>query len=57
MFENLQYQKDPVTEENMCINGTRNGVHISVPLDPNNSDYQAILAWAEEDGNEIQAAE
>lgn len=57
MFENLQYQKDPVTEENMCINGTRNGVHISVPLDPNNSDYQAILAWAKEDGNEIQAAE
>ena len=30
---------------------------LSVPLDPNNRHYQAILAWAEEDGNEIQAAE
>ena len=28
-----------------------------VPLDTNNTDYQAVLAWAEEDGNEIQAAE
>ena len=29
----------------------------SVPLDPNNRHYAAILEWAEEDGNEIQAAE
>ena len=28
-----------------------------VPLDPDNTDYAAILEWAEEDGNEIQAAE
>ena len=28
-----------------------------VPLDPDNSYYAAILKWAEEDGNEIQAAD
>ena len=30
---------------------------VYVPLDPNNRHYAAILEWAEEDGNEIQAAE
>ena len=30
---------------------------LSVPLNPNNTDYAAILEWAKEDGNEIQAAE
>ncbi len=33
------------------------GVIICAPLDPANRHYQAILEWAEEDGNEIQAAE
>ena len=33
------------------------GVEMSVPLDPNNRHYAAILTWAEKDGNEIQAAE
>jgi len=43
MLENLQYQKDTVTDENVCINGTRNGVYISVPLNPDNTDYVEIL--------------
>ena len=30
---------------------------LAVPIDPANRHYQAILEWAEEDGNEIQAAE
>ena len=30
---------------------------LSVPMDPANRHYQAILEWAEEDGTEIQAAE
>ena len=30
---------------------------LAVPIDPNNRHYQALLEWAEEDGNEIQAAE
>ena len=33
------------------------GVIICAPLDPDNRHYAAILEWAEEDGNEIQAAE
>jgi len=30
---------------------------LSVPMDPANRHYTAILEWAKEDGNEIQAAE
>ena len=30
---------------------------LSVPMDPANRHYAAILEWAEKDGNEIQAAE
>ena len=33
------------------------GKTVHVPLDTGNRHYQAILEWAEEDGNEIQAAE
>ena len=29
----------------------------SVPLDPANTDYQAILEWAKIDGNAIEAAD
>lgn len=43
--------------ENDIIKATIDGVVMSVPLDPTNRHYVAILAWAEEDGNEIQAAE
>lgn len=42
---------------NDAIAAVIDGKRICVPLDPDNTDYQAILAWAEEDGNEIQAAE
>jgi len=30
---------------------------LSVPLDPANTDYQAILEWAKIDGNAIEAAD
>ena len=43
--------------ENTGILATIDGIEMSVPLDPDNRHYQAILEWAEEDGNEIQAAE
>ena len=33
------------------------GTPMTVPQDPANRHYAAILEWAEEDGNEIQAAE
>ena len=39
------------------IVATIDGKTVQVPLDPDNRHYQAILEWAEEDGNEIQAAE
>ena len=42
---------------NASITATIDGEILSVPLDPDNRHYAAILAWAEEDGNEIQAAE
>lgn len=32
-------------------------VVLSVPLDPDNIDYQAILEWAEIEGNTIQDAD
>jgi SepF-like predicted cell division protein (DUF552 family) len=47
MLENLQYQKDTVTDENVCINGTRNGVYISVPLNSDNTDYSEIMRQVE----------
>jgi hypothetical protein len=37
-----------VTNDDRCI---------SVPIDPANRHYAAILKWAEEDGNTIQEAD
>jgi len=54
---NPRYYKDPRTGEVAGITYSPEGFTISVPIDESNSDYQAILEWAEEDGNEIQAAE
>jgi len=42
---------------NVSVNATIDGKDMSVPMDTGNRHYQAILEWAEEDGNEIQAAE
>jgi len=43
--------------EKISIISTIDGVSKHVPIDTDNTDYQAILEWAKEDGNEIQAAE
>ena len=43
--------------ENASVIAIMNGERKSVPLDPANRHYAAILEWAKEDGNEIQAAE
>ena len=29
-----------------CIITVKNGVYLSIPLDPNNTDYQEYLEWA-----------
>ena len=36
---------------------TIDGQEMSVPIDSGNRHYAAILEWAKEDGNEIQAAD
>jgi|TARA_R100000479_G_scaffold136911_1_gene73491 hypothetical protein len=51
-----QYVRD-IYGENYAINIVVGGKTFCVPPSQNNTDYQAVLAWAEEDGNEIQAAE
>lgn len=43
--------------ENITVKTTIDGVEMHVPIDSNNRHYAAILEWAKEDGNEIQAAE
>ena len=56
-IKSAQYVKD-VDGNNYAINiVVDDDKTICVPPDPNNSDYAAILEWAKEDGNEIQAAE
>jgi len=52
-----QYVSDRLSEENMSIQAVIDGKQYSVPLNPDNIHYAAILEWAKEDGNEIQAAE
>ena len=42
---------------NDIIVATIDGVEMSVPKDPANRHWQAILEWAEEDGNTIQEAD
>ena len=52
-----QYMADIRTGENSCINVVLDdNTLMSVPLDPANRHYQAILEWVAE-GNEILAAE
>jgi len=52
-----KYTTSIISGENDSITVVSNGVTMSVPLDPENTDYAAILEWAKEDSNEIQAAE
>ena len=42
---------------NISIKANIDGVELTVPLDSDNRHYQAILEWAEEDGNEIAEAD
>ena len=41
---------------NTTIKAIINGVEMYVPLDTANTEYQAILEWALQDGNTIQDA-
>ena len=54
---NVKYNKDIITDENCSISCVLNGQPSSIPLDPANTDYQAILEWAKIDGNTIEEAD
>ena len=43
---------DPTTNEHCGYNIIKNGIPSSVPLDPANTDYQAIQEWIAE-GNTV----
>ena len=52
MVTTATYGKDPITDENICVNATIDGIKWSVPLDNDNKEYQEILEWVAE-GNTI----
>ena len=55
-ISSAQYQRNIENTENVAIKATINGVVWSVPLDPANTDYQAIQEWVAE-GNKIEDAD
>ena len=55
-IENAKYHKDLINGKNASINCIINGQHCSVPMNEENTDYQAILKWVE-DGNTIEEAD
>ena len=57
IIKNAQYHIDLISGDNISIKATINGQEMSVPLDPNNRHYQAILEWAKIDGNTIADAD
>ena len=52
-----QYMTDIVSGSVSNIYATIGGKKMYVPLDPANTDYQAILEWAKIDGNTIAEAD
>jgi hypothetical protein len=51
-----QYMTDIVSGSTSNIYATIGGIKMCVPLDPDNTDYAAILEWVE-DGNTIEDAD
>jgi len=51
-----QYQRNIEDTDNVAIKANIDGKIYSVPLDPDNTDYQAILEWVAE-GNTIAEAD
>jgi len=51
-----QYQRNIEDTDNVAIKANIDGKIYSVPLDPANTDYQAILEWVAE-GNTIEEAD
>ena len=55
-ISSAQYQRNKENTDNIAIEAIINGIKWSVPLDPANTDYQAIQEWVAE-GNTIQEAD
>ena len=51
-----RYMTDPMSGTTACIQATIDGKVMSVPLDPANRHYAAILEWVDA-GNTIAAAD
>ena len=51
-----KYYKDVSTDTNTSIEATINGKKYSVPIDADNTHYQAIQEWVKE-GNTIEEAD
>ena len=51
-----QYHQDIITGTNVSVKAVIDGKQLSVPLDPANRHYAAILEWVAE-GNTIQDAD
>ena len=56
-YQHLHNGDGSIDEENYCILAVIDNIPSCVPLDPDNTDYQAVLEWAKEDGNEIAEAD
>ena len=55
-IESAKYYKDVLTDTNTSIEATINGKKYSVPIDADNTHYQAIQEWVKE-GNTIEEAD
>jgi len=55
-ISSAQYVPDQINDDSI-IKVVIDNKSMYVPVDPDNRHYAAILEWAKEDGNEIQAAE
>ena len=51
-----QYAQD-FDGNNVSVKATIDGTEMSVPLDPANRHYAAILEWAKKDANTIEEAD
>ena len=59
IFENVKYYKKVFPHDENEIQGIKadlDGVHVHIPLDPDNRHYQAIQEWVAE-GNKIEDAD
>tara|TARA_R100000654_G_scaffold6728_1_gene17307 strand:- start:147 stop:320 length:174 start_codon:yes stop_codon:yes gene_type:complete len=55
-ISSAQYQRNRENTDNIAIEAIIDGIKWSVPLDPANTDYQAIQEWVAK-GNKIEEAD